>query len=429
MTGLHTAAIEGSSERAMALLSSGSFDIDEVDRFIGCSPLIYAAGAGHARVVKILLDKGADTSIVGAGGCAAVHVSAQEGHVAATTMLIKAGADPETEDDAGLTPLLLAVDAGNWAMVRALAQGGANVDRRSSKDGLAALHRCAFAGREDIARELLRAKADALLTTTAPTGPASVPLELATVHGHSGFVRELIQHVGIEGCGGVSRGVVALQGAAQLQHVDIMVTLLEAGVVDTGEALSLAACHGLLVSAKFLLQQRKARNPAGTLSYLESRDVVGRTPLLCCISLCPSPRMVRLFIDAGADTSSAVKINTPMDTAGGMRYTPVAWTRLHLEVLKTVNGRPATEKELDMLRAVRRLLLRVEAVRAVSWLWPDGVPYVARAAAKGSSAVNNTSAPLTAAPLMATLPVLRERARRRGVLLGAQSRLVVGKNR
>lgn len=408
-----------------------AFDIDEVDLIVGFSPLIYAAGAGHARVVKILLDKGADTSVVARrGGCTALHVSAQEGHVAATTMLINAGADLEIEDDQGHTPLSLAADTGDWGMVRALIQGGADVDRRTLKEGgQTALHRCAFLGHADATRELLRAKADALLTTPAWEGQEFVPLEIATLNNHSGVVRELIQHVGIEGCGGASRGVFALRAAAQMQRMNMMATLLEAGVVDTGEALNLATCHGRVASAKFLLQQQKARNPAGTHAYLESRDTAGRTALFCCIAFCPSPRMVRLLIDAGADTSSAVKITTPMGPAGDVCYTPGAWTWLYLEVLKRVNGQPATEEQLDMLRAIRRLLLRVEAVHAVSWLWPGGVPFVARAAAaEGASAVNSTSPPRTATPLTAMLPVLRERARRRGVLLAAQSRLVVGSN-
>lgn len=68
----------------------------------------------------------------------------------------------------------------------------------------------------------------------------------------------------------------------------------------------------------------------------------------------------------------------------------------------------------------------MEAVRAVSWLWPDSsVPYITRAAAaaasEGSRRINNASM-----PLRAMLPVLRERSRRRGVLMAAQSRLVVG---
>lgn len=424
-TELLKAALQGSTDRTTALLSSGSFDIDEVEPEIGFSALMLAAGAGHARVVKIILDHGADTSIVSPGGCTAVHLSAQEGHVAATTMLINAGADLEAVDNEGVTPLHMAAHSGDWRVIRSLVQGGVNVDRRAAKDRQTALHRCALLGHADATRELLRAKANAMLTTSAEAGITFVPLDLAANNGHSAVIRELIQHVGIGGCGGASRGKVALQAAAQLQRMGIMAMLMEAGVVDNGEALSLAACHGRETSVKFLLRQQKARNPAGTRAYLEARDRNGRTPLFCCIAFCPSTRIVRLLIDAGADTSAAVTITDPLG-ARAFNNSPLAWTRLHLEVLQTVNGKPATEEQLDRLRAIRRLLLRVEAVHAVSWLWPGDVPFVARAAAEGCGGINVTSTPLVSTPLMAMFPVLRERARRRGVLLTAQSRLVVG---
>lgn len=426
-TELHKAAFHGDTERTLGLLSSGSIDIDDID-LMGFSPLIYSAGAGHARVVKILLNKGADTSIV-AGGCTAVHVSAQEGHVAATAMLTNAGADLEVMDSQGYTPLHLAVENGDWGVIRVLIQGGANVNCRSSKEGHTPLHICASLGKTFATRELLRAKANALLTTPRLSGMTVVPLELAAASGHSDVVRELIQQAGIKGCGGASGGETALQIAAQDQCMAIMATLTEAGVVDTGTALSTATCYGRKASAKFLLQQQEARNPTGRDAYLRARDSTGRTPLFCCIEFCPSPRMVRLLIDAGADTSAAVKIAKPLGT-GVFNSTPLAWTKLHLEVLKTVNGQPATEEQLDKLRAIRRLLLRVEAVYAISWLWPGDASFIARAAAaaEGSRGINNNTSttPLTASPLRAMLPVLRERARRRGVLMAAQFRSVVG---
>ena len=425
LTELHKAAFQGSTERTTAILSRGSIDIDGVDLELGFSALMVAAGAGHARVVQILLDHGADVSIVSPGGCTAVLLAAEQGHVAATTMLIKAGADLEVTDNEGFTPLHLAAHSGDWGMIRVLVQGGANVDRRFAKDRQTALHRCANLGHADATRELLRGKADAMMTTPPADGLKFVALELASTSGHSAVVRELIQHVGIKGCGGASRGVLALRGATQVRRLDIMAMLTEAGVVDTGEALTMAACYAHEACAKFLLQQHRARNPAGARAYLETRDEAGRTPLFCCIAFCPSTRMVRLLIDAGADTYSAVRIADPV---GGMGFnnTPLGWTKLHLEVIKTVNGKPATDKQLDTLRAIRRLLLRVAAVHAVSWLWPGGVPFVLRAAAQGSGGINSTTTPPVATPLTAMLPVLRERASRRGVLLAAQSRLVVG---
>lgn len=41
---------------------------------------------------------------------------------------------------------------------------------------------------------------------------------------------------------------------------------------------------------------------------------------------------------------------------------------------KKASGSGAKEEQLRRLEAVRRLLLRVEAARAVSWVWPGGAP-------------------------------------------------------
>lgn len=71
-----------------------------------------------------------------------------------------------------------------------------------------------------------------------------VPLDVAAAGGHSEVVRELIEHFGIAGCGGASRGVDALSRAAQEQYMDIMAMLVEAGVVDTSTALFIAVRHG-----------------------------------------------------------------------------------------------------------------------------------------------------------------------------------------
>lgn len=41
---------------------------------------------------------------------------------------------------------------------------------------------------------------------------------------------------------------------------------------------------------------------------------------------------------------------------------------------KTLLGENATKEQLNGLEGIRRLLLRVEAVHATSWLWQSDVP-------------------------------------------------------
>lgn len=86
---------------------------------------------------------------------------------------------------------------------------------------------------------------------------------------------------------------------------------------------------------------------------------------------------------------------------------------------KKVIGQDATEEQMNRLEAVRRLLLRVEAVHAVSWLWRSPSPTVAGGSVESTRRVDTAST-----PLRDMLPILRRRAGRRRVLLGALFRYV-----
>lgn len=126
-------------------------------------------------------------------------------------------------------------------MTAALIEAGADVNGRAG-DERSPLHVAASKGHSDVVKELLRAKANPLLTATTLLGISSVvPLDIAAIDGHSKVVRELISQVGIEGCSGGSGGVDALGAAATSRHLGIMSMLMDAGVVDSGAALCAAA--------------------------------------------------------------------------------------------------------------------------------------------------------------------------------------------
>lgn len=127
-----------------------------------------------------------------------------------------------------------------------------------------------------------------------------------------------------------------------------------------------------------------------------------------------SPRMVRLLVDAGADVASAFSVNR----AGRVFFndTAVALAMYQLRK-KMVNGEPATKQQLERLEAIRCLLLRVDAVYAVSWLWTSSDDRDLRSARAEGEVVGSTSVP--SAQLTSMLPIMRRRAGRRGVLLSA----------
>lgn len=236
------------------------------------------------------------------------------------------------------TPLHLAADKGKCEVVRALIKAGANPDIRTP-DGATPLYMAAQGGHLNAMRELLRGKANPSLNHVQPQGITSVALDIAAQIGHSDVVRELVQELGIEGSDAKNAGIQALWLAASQQHLDIMAILTGAGVVDTGIALFGAAGLGLEAPVKFLLRHRPEESGHGVEdAHMNGvHNAGGYTTLAGTIHRCPqhAPRIVRLLIDAGADTTSPVRVT---GSNGALRfcYTPLALTTscLHFEKSK-----------------------------------------------------------------------------------------------
>ncbi|CAM9295943.1 unnamed protein product [Scytosiphon promiscuus] len=423
---LHKAAMKDSVGRTEALLSKGSIDIDQGDPH-GFTPLMCAAVNGYSGVVRALLNKGADVTIVSSEGATALHASAQDGHVTVTKMLVEAGAYLEARSPQGATPLHMAAANGHSRVMRVLIEAGADPNC-SRWDGATPIYSAGFKGYIDAVRVLLRAKADPACPKVELTGKTFVTLDMAAQNGHPEVVLELIQQVGIKACGGASGGVRALCQAGQQNHMGIMTMLADAGVVDSGEALAVAAGWGREEAVKFLLQQHRRRQQRtkpktaeGVGAYVNrSLGMIDRTTLRSTIHVggrsC-SARIVRLLLDAGADTA-LFGVSPDLTPGGALEDAPLALKTRKLR-RKTAGGEDATEDQLRRLEGIRRLFLHVEAVRAVSWLWPEGGSGIAQR----SQGTRDHAAPERSEtqPRMC-LPMMRRRAQRRGALVEALSR-------
>ena len=199
--------------------------------------------------------------------------------------------------------------------------------------------------------------------------------------------------------------------------------LTSAGVVDTGTALRAAVRMGQEASVKCLLQQNESKDSGQRAVYLDTCDPSsGRTPLICSIKVfgLGSPRITRLLVDAGADTTTGVQLTETASSRVFFKGTPLAFANFQLRSLAKRRKTGVTESQLHNLKAIRRLLMRVEAVHAVSWLWVSDLPSITHDLTGGTGKPRATPTPLAF-----TLPTLRRGTASPRVVFAAMSRWAV----
>ena len=210
------------------------------------------------------------------GGYTALHLSAQEEHLVVTINLVAAGTPLAARCNAGLTPLHLAAVDHPEAMT-ALIEAGVDLDS-CSEDGRTSLCVAAVSCQRTPSCE-------GNLDATLPGGVGVVPLDIAAHLGHSKVVRELMmQQVGTDRrlCGGATGGVQALHGAARNRHLDIMVLLMDAGVIDSREGLCRAVFCDCAVAVKFLLQRRQLEGTSTGFGYIRQSCRLDALDPWCC---------------------------------------------------------------------------------------------------------------------------------------------------
>lgn len=117
----------------LALLEAGA----DPDTFTEAksNPLLIAVAEGHADVVEILLDNNADVFATGVDGITPIMVAVQYkgGNAAIHSRLVKllldAGADPDSPNGLGRTLVWIATRTGYPEIIDVLVENGADVDR------------------------------------------------------------------------------------------------------------------------------------------------------------------------------------------------------------------------------------------------------------------------------------------------------------
>jgi len=153
----------GSVERAQWLLERGARPNGRT-RKEGFSALHWAAQAGHAHVVALLLRKGASPDLHSGSGISPMHYAGWKGHVPVLEALISGGAELDGLSFSGASALMFSVWNRHLPATQYLLARGSRVDLQDS-GGITCLMKCGWQVSSEIMEVLLVAGADPNLRT------------------------------------------------------------------------------------------------------------------------------------------------------------------------------------------------------------------------------------------------------------------------
>ena len=106
-------------------------DAQEVDNW---TPLHFASTLGHANLVTLLLERGANANAVNLKKESPLYKAIDKDHISAAEVLLQIGhADPDIKEEDGWTALHSAAIRGREALVKLLVANGANVNMKNDK--------------------------------------------------------------------------------------------------------------------------------------------------------------------------------------------------------------------------------------------------------------------------------------------------------
>jgi ankyrin repeat protein len=150
--------------------------------------LSVAAKSGSLRVLKVLLDGGANVKLADKEGWTAAHQASYSGQAKCLRILLAAGVVKEAKEIYGLTPMHLAAQEGHAECLRILLAAGAEKEAKEERGGTP-LHWAAHKGHAEVVVVLLSAGC----AVDARNNEQATPLHFAALKGHLPVVQQLLE--------------------------------------------------------------------------------------------------------------------------------------------------------------------------------------------------------------------------------------------
>lgn len=266
------------------------------DNYPKTTPLHMASKAGHASIVRFLLERSqTNVDTPDYGGRTALHFACGGGHLGIICELINAGSDLNSKDNTGLSPLLWAERMGRLDVVWLLIEIGASI-HIANKFGETPLHWAAQDGQNDVLRILLETSPESV---DYKDNFGKTALHCASAAGNLETVRVLID-AGAEINVRDNAERTPVLWACGLGYYEIVSTLLQHGANinfanSSGETpLHLAAIDGNIMLLQYLLASGAS---------VDSMDSKGQTPLHKAADFC-QPATSLILLNAGADVNA-----------------------------------------------------------------------------------------------------------------------------
>ncbi len=272
-TALMIACEKGHEELAATLIELNAGSLQQADAS-GNTAMMTASAAGRETIVRSLVEHGADVNYTvpsreGAASALQAVVDApelKEEHLRIVRTLLQHGADAKGQNAVGRSPLLFAADHGYTEAARALIDHGADVNAADLM-GIFPLQSAACRGHAGFVA--LLAERGANMNVVLPDG--QTPLMCAVRAGHRDTAGALLKagaHVNAKTAGGAT----ALTDAVGAGNVDMVQFLLQQGADPAGGTAPepFLALRGATVA--IAVRKNKVRDVLGRIANAASRD-------------------------------------------------------------------------------------------------------------------------------------------------------------